>query len=69
MNIQKIISELLNSGMTQTAIAKRIGCSQSNVSLIHTGKTKRIKFDIGCALIDLAKDRGIEIDEARGDAK
>ena len=69
MNIQKIISKLLNAGMTQKTIAQHIGCTQSNVSLIYTGKTKRITFDIGCALLDLAKKTGIEIDEARGEAE
>ena len=67
MNMQKIISELLDAGMTQTEIAKHIGCTQSNVSLMHTGKTKRITFDIGCALLDLAKRTGIKTNKA--DAK
>jgi predicted transcriptional regulator len=61
MNARIIIEKLSEMGMTQVDIAARVGCSQSNVCLISTGKTKKTSIDIGLRLLKLAKEHGISV--------
>lgn len=61
MIAQLITTKLIEKGFRQEEIAKHLGCTQSNVSLLHTGKTKSPSFDICLALIKLAKKNGIEV--------
>jgi transcriptional regulator len=37
-DVQQLVQKLLASGCTQKSIARRLGCSQANISDIATGK-------------------------------
>ncbi|NKG34760.1 helix-turn-helix domain-containing protein [Acinetobacter junii] len=51
---QKFISELRQSGLTQTYIATEIGCSQNYVSDLERGLCgKRLSYDLGKKLENL----------------
>ena len=63
MIAQLITTQLIKKGFRQEEIAKHIGCSQSNVSLLHSGKTKNPSFGVCLALIKLARENGIEVRE------
>lgn len=63
MNISALIKELLNKGMTQTEIARNLGCSQPTVSDMANKKINDPSLSIGLGLIKLAKDNGIEVQE------
>lgn len=61
MIAQLITTKLIEKGFRQEEIAKHLGCAQSNVSLLYTGKTKNPSFGLCFALIKLAKENGIEV--------
>lgn len=55
---EKIISDLIASGLTQREIASRVGISQAHVSDLSLGRRgKRIGFEVGKALSDLHEHR------------
>lgn len=56
MNWKLLIQEVLDSGMTQLEAAKSIGCGQSYVSDLASGKRgKSVSYEIGVKLIQLHK--------------
>lgn len=58
MNWQKIVSEILDSGMTQTELAKQVHCSQNLISNLLTGvRGKRVSYEIGASLVAEHKKR------------
>lgn len=58
MDIQKIVSELLESGLTQQELADLVPCQQSTISSYLKGtRGKRPSFEIGLRIIDLHKQR------------
>ena len=58
MDIQKIVLELLASGLTQKRIADRVGCSQPTISGIAQGSVgkKRPSYRIVSGLVALRDD-------------
>jgi transcriptional regulator with XRE-family HTH domain len=54
-NLKAIVQTLLASGMTQKAIATRVGCSQPTISDIASGKigTARPSYRIAAGLVAL----------------
>jgi transcriptional regulator with XRE-family HTH domain len=55
-NWQKILGDLIGSGMTQSSIAARLSVTQGTVSNLVTGRTKTVAWSIGQALLALHKD-------------
>jgi transcriptional regulator with XRE-family HTH domain len=48
MDTQKIVAELLESGLSQQALGKAAGCSQSTISALKSGERgKRISKALG----------------------
>lgn len=47
MDWKKLISELMECGMTQTAIGEHVGLTQGAVSQILTGTQSDVKWTIG----------------------
>ncbi len=65
MNAQKIIADLLGTGLTQAALAAEVGCSQSLIAAISTGRRgKRLSYEFGARLKEM-HDRLFE-GQARG---
>lgn len=57
MDIQEIVSDLIESGLSEGAIAEMIGeVSQPTIHRIKTGETKNTSFRVGSALVDLHKN-------------
>lgn len=53
MDWKLLIQNLISSGLTETEIAKDVGCSQPSVNQLKTGVVKEPKHRIGSALIEL----------------
>lgn len=53
MNWTKIITELQESGLTQSEIGDRCDCAQSTISELRNGNKKLPNYFIGKALVDL----------------
>lgn len=59
MDWQKLISDLIDSGLTQNEIAEAAGTKQASISDIYRGITQDPRSSTGIALIDLAKKRKV----------
>lgn len=60
MDWKKILTDLIASGMTQTAIAKEIGVTQSAIAQILSdadGSQRGFRYEPGSKLVDLHKAR------------
>lgn len=57
MDWKKVIADLLDSGMTQVQIAAKCGVSQSSVSDLYRGASKKPSFEFGSKLMELHKPR------------
>lgn len=60
MDWKKLLSELIDTGMTQTAIASEVGVSQGAIAQVlndKTGKRRGFKYESGARLIELHKSR------------
>jgi predicted XRE-type DNA-binding protein len=55
MNWTKLIKELNELGISQSAIARAVGLSQPSVNMLAAGKTKRVYYEEGVALLALYK--------------
>lgn len=65
MDTQKIVHQILESGITQVELAKEIGCSQSYISdLLHGRRKGRIGFEIGVALVKVHEKVASQINQA-----
>lgn len=54
MNWQKIVNELLATGQSQTELSDKVGCPQSTISEISSGKRgKRPSWEVGNKLLEL----------------
>ena len=54
MNWQKLVAELIDSGLTQTGVAEKAECSQNLISdLLHGKRGKRLTYEIGVRLVAL----------------
>lgn len=53
MNWKNIIQDLIDAGMTQSAIGNAIGISQASVSDLLTGKAKSTYYEAGELLVKL----------------
>ncbi|PUB87043.1 MAG: hypothetical protein DBP02_02015 [gamma proteobacterium symbiont of Ctena orbiculata] len=54
MDIQEIVSDLIESGLSEGAIAEMIGeVSQPTIHRIKTGEIKNTSYKIGSALVAL----------------
>lgn len=58
MKTQKVVSDLLGSGLTQEQLADLMGCAQSTVSAFLNGKRgARVSHAIGTCLLTLHAER------------
>jgi len=55
MNWTNLIKELQEIGVSQSAIARAVGLSQPSVNMLAAGKTKRVYYEEGVALLALHK--------------
>ena len=62
MKIRDIL-KLLNKSMPDASIGSEIGLSQATVCRLRNGKHKTTSHEHGIAIHDLARRRGIEINE------
>jgi transcriptional regulator len=53
MDIQITVTELLNTGLTQSEIANLVNCSQATISDIASGKQTTTNLQIGLNLLQL----------------
>jgi transcriptional regulator with XRE-family HTH domain len=61
MDIQKITSDLIATGLTQQELADLVPCSQPTISALLKGsRGARPSLKIGIRLIDLHKERVLE---------
>lgn len=63
MDWKKLLTDLLASGMTQTAIGKEIGLSQGAIAQVlndTTGKRKGFSYEPGAKLVELHRARVLE---------
>ena len=54
MNWQKLITELIESGMTQQEVADAAKCSQAFISDLKAGKRTGCEYSIGAKLVELS---------------
>lgn len=55
---KQIVSELLDSGLSQKELSELIGCSQPYICDLASGKAgKRLGFELGKRLTDLHQER------------
>lgn len=66
MSWKKIIGDLEDKGLTQTEIGTSVGCSQSYISDLKSGRRgQRLQYEIGVALHELHKKHcGSDAEEA-----
>lgn len=71
ISIEKILSLLIADGMTQSEIAKELGCSQPTVCDLLSGKIGRVRpsYKIVVNLMALAQKRGIPVQSKKGNAR
>lgn len=63
MDWKKLLTELIESGMTQTAIAEEMGITQGAISQVltdTTGKRKGFQYEPGAKLVALHRQRVLE---------
>jgi transcriptional regulator with XRE-family HTH domain len=53
MDIQLIVNEILETGLTQTDVATRVKCSQATISDLARGLQTTTKIDIGLRILEL----------------
>lgn len=54
MDWKKIVSDLLESGLTQEELGKKVQCSQTLISgLLTKARGKQLSFEIGIKLVNL----------------
>jgi len=57
-DFQKLVSDLLNSGLTQTELAKKVPCAQATIAAYKSGaRGKMPSMEIGNGLMALHKAR------------
>lgn len=61
MEWKNLINDLLDSGMTQTEIAKAVGTVQSTVSRMKDGLHPKVEYNVGAKLIQLHAERIHEV--------
>ncbi len=59
MDIKEVLTKL-NSIMTDTAIAGRLGVAQSTISRLRSGKRISPSFKLGVAITALASENNIQ---------
>ena len=52
-----IVEKLIRSGMTESEIAAKVGCSQPSVNRIRKGKQKNLSYELGAALLALSNEQ------------
>ena len=67
MDISNLLKTLLDSGLTQAALSRAVGCSQSTISDMKNGKIGSVRpaYRIVDGLKKLAKKRGVEVEPPR----
>ena len=56
----ELLQNLLQSGMTQQALADHLGLAQSSIHMYATGRRKKISWDVAEKLIALYKAQASE---------
>lgn len=56
-NWKQLVTDLVASGMTQSAIALHVGLSQGAISHLVTGAQKSLAYAKGKRLVDLHRER------------
>ena len=69
MNPSEAIAHLKRAGLTEVAIAAKVGSRQSTINRIGNGVLKEPSYRIGKALVDLAKRTRIPSPTQQGEAK
>jgi transcriptional regulator with XRE-family HTH domain len=53
----EIVEKLIQSGMTESEIAAKVGSSQPSINRIRRGKQKNVGYSLGDALLTLLAER------------
>jgi len=56
MNFQTLLTELVEMGYTQTAIAKVCGCSIPTINMLLSGASQMPSYRLGSCIIELNTD-------------
>lgn len=57
MDWQKIVMELLVSGLTQKQLGEAVGRSQPQICELKEGRTRQVEWSVGERLLALHRDR------------
>jgi transcriptional regulator with XRE-family HTH domain len=60
MQWKDYLAELAAKGVTQSRIARELGCGQATISDLALGKTQQPRVSLGMALLRLGARHGIE---------
>ena len=58
MNWKQIISDIIDSGLSEQEIAAIVGTTQPTINRIKTGVVNQPKYEMGVALVALHKKHG-----------
>jgi predicted transcriptional regulator len=53
VDLRKVVNDLLSAGLTQEAIADKLGCTQATVSRYASGEIETCAYDTGKTLVEL----------------
>jgi transcriptional regulator with XRE-family HTH domain len=53
MDIQLKVKEILETGLTQSAVAEKVNCSQATISDLANGKQSTTTIQLGLKIIEL----------------
>jgi len=53
----QVVEKLIQSGLTESEIASRVGSSQPSINRIRRGKQKNVGYQLGDALLKLSQER------------
>ena len=55
MNLQNMITDIANSGLTESAIGEHVGLDQSTIHRLKAGKNKTTNYESGLKIVALHK--------------
>ena len=64
---KELVDDLIESGETEVGISRLVGCAQSTIHRINSGRIKNTSFDIWRKLSQVHEDRIASNDDPKGD--
>jgi len=57
MNWNKVINDIIESGLSEAAIAKKVGTNQPTINRIKSGVTTKVEYSLGVRILSLRDSR------------